>query len=113
VLARALAAGADRRGEDRVELLARNQERAPPRVVPLDQRSASGEALVETIEHGLEVRVGICRRDRVVERLGLLVEGQALALEHPHARAHRGELFLEVLVTQASELVGRGRLDRR
>ena len=89
VRARALAAGADRGLEHRVELLARNHERAPPGVVPLDERIRFREALLEAIEHGLEVRVRIRRGDRVVERLGLLVEGQPLAFEHPHARAHR------------------------
>ena len=109
---RALAARADRRLEHRVELLARNHERAAPRVVPLDQRSGSREALFETIEDGLEVRIRIGGRDRVVERLRLVVERQVLALEHAHARAHRGELLFEILMPQPRELV-RARRRRR
>ena len=44
--------------EDRVELLARDDERPAERVVALDERAAAGEALLEAVENLLEVRLG-------------------------------------------------------
>ena len=68
------AAGVDRRLEDGIQPFARNDERAAPGIVPIDQRSAARKPTVELIEDRLEVGFRMRWRDRVVERARLLVE---------------------------------------
>ena len=85
---------------------ARDDEPLPERVVALERAArCPGAAASSSSSVSCEVRLGVGRRDRVVERLRLLVEGQLRALQHPHARAQRLELPPEVLVPQRDELV--------
>ena len=105
VLQGSLTARRDRGLKYRVELLARNHERPPPGVVARGQRALSREPLVQRIEDLLKVRRGVCRGDCVVERFGLLVEGQALAFDDADARVERGELTVEILMSEAAQLV--------
>ena len=72
-----------------------------------EQRSIARELLVELVEDLLEVRLGQRRRHRVVERARLLVERQALAVEHADAGRDRGELPLQVVAAQPLHLIRR------
>ncbi len=103
---RSLPAGLDRGLEHRIELVRRNHELTPERLVPRDQRPVPREPLFQFVEDLLKVRIGIGRRDRVVERFRLLVERHPLAFQHADAGGERRKLPLEVLMAQPRHLVG-------
>ena len=64
----------DRQLEHPPEPVARDDELLSKGFVAIDERTLAGQAPLEVVERALEVRLGMCRRHGVVQRLRFLVE---------------------------------------
>ncbi len=105
VCQRAGAALGDGPIEDARQPIGRDDKLLAVRVVALHERSAAGKQPADFIERGLIVRVGMRRRDGVVQGLRLLIEGQPGSLQHPHTCPERLELPPQVVVSQDEERI--------
>ncbi len=99
----------DRGPEHGVHPLGGNPGPAAEAGVPGRERAGPREERIEPGEERVEVRLREPRHLDAVEEPRLVVEGEALAPEHPRAADHRAELGAEVAVPHPVERVGVGR----
>ncbi|MCX5753718.1 MAG: hypothetical protein NTW97_08765 [Candidatus Krumholzibacteria bacterium] len=84
----------DRRREDGIEPVLRNNEILLEPLEPIEKRSLSGRhERIDPAERLAETPLVGTRRDGVVERIRFFIEGELRAFEHDHARHERFELL--------------------
>ncbi len=92
--------------EDPTELVRRNDEVFPERVVAVDEGTPAWQKLLKLGQRDLERELGTNRRHGIVQGLRLFVEGEGGAREHAYPGPQRFELPPEIHVTQDGQVVG-------